>query len=104
MSHSQSTASSSDLQQVINNALKTFEKRTKMDLLSHFLASQLQACNSPGAILSTLQWHVQGQDRSQSSCDRWANSYVKWLNPIVTVLYPLSETLGEGVGLVSLGT
>jgi hypothetical protein len=75
-----------------------------MDLLSHPLASQLQACNSPGAILSTLQWHVQGLDRSQSSYDRWANSWVKWLNPIVTVLYPLSETLGEGVGLVSLGT
>jgi hypothetical protein len=28
----------------------------------------------------------------------------KWLNPTVNVLYALSATLGEGVGLVRLGT
>ena len=80
-----------------------YEKRTKMDILSHPLASQFQACNSPGAILSTLQRQVLGLDGSQSSCDRWVNSWVRWLGPIVTVLYALSETLGN-VSLVSLGT
>jgi hypothetical protein len=28
----------------------------------------------------------------------------KWLNPSINVLYALSATLGEGVGLVCLGT
>ena len=98
MSHSHLTAAStSNSQLIFNNALKAYEKRTKKDLLAHPLAAQLQACNSPGDILSILQQQAQGLDRSQSS-DRWT----KWLDPTVNVLYALSGTLGEGVGLVSL--
>jgi hypothetical protein len=81
--------------------LKTYEKRTKKDLLSHPLATRLQACDSPGAILSILQQQVQEFERSiGSSDDKWT----KWLDPTVNVLYALSATLGEGVGLVHLGT
>jgi hypothetical protein len=99
MSHSHLTAtSSSNFQLIINNALKAYEKRTKTDLLAHPLASQLQACDSPDAILAVLQQQVQGLDRSRSSDDRWT----KWLDPTVNILYALSQTLGEGVGLVSL--
>ena len=98
MSHSHLTAAStSNFQLIFNNALKAYEKRTKKDLLAHPLAAQLQACNSPGDILSILQQQAQGLDRSQSS-DQWT----KWLDPTVNVLYALSGTLGEGVGLVSL--
>jgi hypothetical protein len=98
MSHSYLTSSSSNFQLIINNALKAYEKRTKEDLLAHPLASQLQACDSPGDILAILQQQVQGLD--QSSDDRWT----KWLNPTMSVLYSLSDTLGEGVSLVSLRT
>ncbi|KAF8466795.1 hypothetical protein DFH94DRAFT_302190 [Russula ochroleuca] len=66
------------------------------DLLSHPLAAQLQACNSPGDILAVLHQQVQGLDQSRSPDDRWT----KWLDPTVNVLYTLSETLGEGVSLV----
>jgi hypothetical protein len=98
MSHSHLTAAStSNFQLIFNNALKAYEKRTKKDLLAHPLAAQLQACNSPGDILSILQQQAQGLDQSQSS-DQWT----KWLDPTVNVLYALSGTLGEGVGLVSL--
>ena len=98
MSHSHPTASSSsNFQLIINNALKAYEKRTKEDLLAHPLAAQLQTCNSPGDILAILQQQVQ-PDQSLPSDDRWS----KWLNPTVSVLYALSETLGEGVSLVSL--
>jgi hypothetical protein len=101
MSHSHLTAdSSSNFQLIFNNALKAYEKRTKMDLLAHPLASQLQACDSPAAILVVLQQRVQELDQSRSSDDRWT----KWLDPTVNVLYALSATLGEGVGLVSLKT
>jgi hypothetical protein len=97
-SHLTATSSSNNFQLIINNALKAYEKRTKKDLLAHPLASQIQACNSPGAILAILQQQIQGQDQSRSSDDRWT----KWLDPTVNILYMLSATLGEGAGLVSL--
>jgi hypothetical protein len=99
MSQSHLTAAStSNFQLIFNNALKVYEKRTKKDLLAHPLAAQLQACNSPGDIIAILQQQAQGLDQSRSS-DRWT----KWLDPTVNILYTLSSTLGEGVGLVSLG-
>jgi hypothetical protein len=98
MSHAQSTASSSspNFQLIINKALDKYKKRTKRDLLTHPLASQLQSCDSPGAILAILQQQVQGSDQSRNSDERWS----RWLDPTVNVLYALSSTLGAGVGLV----
>ena len=89
-----------NFQLILSNALKVYEKQTKNDLLAHPLAAQLQACNSPADILSILQQQVQGLDQSRTSNDRWT----KCLDPTVSVLYSLSETLGEGVALVSLRT
>jgi hypothetical protein len=102
MSNSHLTSNSSSyFQLIINNALKVYEKRAKKDLLAHPLAAQLQACNSPDAILTILQQLVQRPDQPQSSDDdRWTS----WLDPTVKVLYALSATLGEGVGLVSIRT
>jgi hypothetical protein len=97
-STSTSTATSStNFQLIFNNALKEYEKRTKNDLLAHPLAAELQDCNSPSAILAVLHQQVQGLDQSPSSDDRWT----KWLDPTVNVLHTLSDTLAEGVSLVS---
>ena len=97
MSHALPTvSSSSNFQLIINNALDNYKKRTKNDLLAHPLAAQLQSCNSPSAILAILQQQVQELDHSRSSDERWS----KWLEPTVDVLYALSSSLGEGVGLV----
>ena len=94
MSHSHLTAApSSNLQLVFDNALKAYENRTKKDLRTHPLAPQLQACNSPNAILAVLR---QGLDQSQSSDDRWT----KWLDPTINVLFTFSATVGAGVGMV----
>ena len=101
MSHSHlAAASSTNFQLIINDALKAYETRTKKELLSHPLASQLEACNSPAAILTVLEQQVQGPDQSRNCDDRWT----KWLGPTVNVLCTLSDTLGEGVGLVSFPT
>ena len=102
MSNSHPTAAaaaipSSNFQLIFNNALNTYKKRTKKDLLAHPLAAELQKCNSPTAILAVLHQQVQGLDRSPSD-DRWT----KWLDPTVNVLYMFSETLGEGISLVNL--
>ena len=101
MSHSHLTAaSSSSFQLIMENALESYKKRTKKDLLAHPLASQLQACDSPAAIIAVLQQQAQEPDQSRSGDDQWS----KWLVPTVNILYSISETLGEGVGLVSLQT
>ena len=95
---STSTATSStNFQLIFNNALKEYENRTKNDLLAHPLAAQLQDCSSPSAVLAVLRQQVPGLDQSSSNDDRWN----KWLDPTVNVLHTLSDTLGEGVSLVS---
>ena len=88
--------SSSNFQQIFDNALKAYQRRTKKDLLTHPLAAQLQACNSPSGILAVLQQQVKESNRSQSTDDR----LTKWLDPTVNVLCALSDALGEGVSLV----
>ena len=98
MSHSRSTASessSTNFQLVLNNALKAYEKRTKKNLLSHPLASQLQDCDSPGDIIAVLQQQIQGPNQSRSADERWT----KWLSPTINVLLTFSQTVGT-VGLV----
>ena len=93
-------SSSSNFQLIINNALDAYKKRTKKDLLAHPLVTELQSCNSSGAILAVLQQQVQGLDQSRRSHDRWT----RWLDPTVNVLFTFSATLGEGVGLVCVRT
>ncbi|KAI9451170.1 hypothetical protein BJY52DRAFT_1299099 [Lactarius psammicola] len=97
MSETLSIAStSSHFQAIFNAALKSYERQTKKDLIAHSFASQLQACNSPTAILAVLQEKAQELNQARSADDR----LTKWLNPTVSVLYAFSATLGEGVGLV----
>jgi len=99
MSHIQPIASSSSsFGRLFDDALKAYKKRTKQDLLAHPLVAQLQACDSPAAILALLSQQVQELNRSQNRDERWS----KWLDPTVSVLYAFSATLGEGVGLVCL--
>src|SRR6266852_2906594 len=90
-----STSSSPNFQLVFNNALDAYKKRTKNDLLAHPLVVQLQTCTSSGSVLALIHQQVQGVQRDD---DR----LTKWLDPTVRVLLAFSETLGEGVGLVSL--
>jgi hypothetical protein len=95
-----SSASSPDFQLIFNIALKSYERRTKSDLLVHPLAAQLQDCNSPNAVLALIRQQVQGLHQSQRADER----LTKWLNPTVNVLYTFSATLGGGVGTVCLRT
>jgi hypothetical protein len=87
-------ASSSSNFQLINNALDAYKKRIKKVLLAHLLVTELQSCNSSGAVLAVLQQQLQRLDQFRRSDDRW----MRWLNPTVNVLFTLSATFGEGVG------
>ncbi|KAI9434582.1 hypothetical protein H4582DRAFT_1975668 [Lactarius indigo] len=88
-------SSSSNFQLIFNTALKAYEKKTKRDLLTHPLASQLQNCDSLGSVLAVLQGQVDDLDRARESDER----LTKWLSSTVNVLLAFSATLGEGVSL-----
>jgi hypothetical protein len=100
MSRIHITSTSSNFQPIFDNALKAYKKRTKKDLLKHPLADRLEACNSPSSVLAVLQEQFKELNQSQNSNER----LTKWLDPTVIVLHALSESLGEGVGVVSIGT
>ncbi|KAI9436478.1 hypothetical protein H4582DRAFT_435325 [Lactarius indigo] len=90
------SSSHSNFQSIFHASLKAYERKTKKDLLSHPLATRLNSCDSPAAILTVLQDQVQEFEQSRSVDER----LTKWLDPTVNVLYAFSATLGEGVGLV----
>ncbi|KAI9432271.1 hypothetical protein H4582DRAFT_1117051 [Lactarius indigo] len=89
-------SSSSDFQAIFYAPPKSYEKKTKKDLLAHPLSAQLQTCNSPANILAVLRGQVQQFEQSTYGDDK----LTKWLNPTVNALYTFSAMLGEGVGLV----
>ena len=91
-------SSSSNFQLVFNTAVEAYEKRTKLDLLAHPLASQLQKCDSPTSIFAVLQCQADDLEQARKDDER----LTKWLGPTINVLIAFSDTLGEGVSLVCL--
>ena len=92
------TPSSFNNKVILDNALKAYKKKTKQDLFTHPLTSQLQACNSPADIMAIIQDQVHQFEQSRSSDERLR----RWLNPTINVLYAFSATLGEEVSLVHI--
>ena len=91
-------SSSRDFQEIFSAALKAYEKRTKVDLLLHPLASQLQACTSPASIIAVLQGQIDDLNEARENDER----LTKWLNPTVNVLLTFSATIRAGVSLVRI--
>src|ERR1700761_8361023 len=98
MSQSPSTPkSSSHFRTIFVAAINAYEKKTKTDLLTHPLATQIQSCNSSSDILAMLHDKANELDESRTHNERLSS----WLGPTINVLYAFSATLGQGVGLVS---
>ena len=94
------TASSSEsrFQSIFQAALKSYQKQTKKDLLTHPLASQLQSCGSTTAVLTILRDQVREFEKTSEGDER----LTKWLGPTVNVLNAFSAAVSGGVSLVSL--
>jgi hypothetical protein len=94
------TASSSEsrFQAIFQAALKSYQKQTKKDLLTHPLASQLQSCESTTAILAILHDQVREFEKNSDDNER----LTKWLGPTVNVLNAFSAAASAGVSLVCL--
>ena len=92
------STSNSNFASIFNAALETYKRKTKKDLASHPLLPTLQSCDSPEAALAVLREQIPGFGQSENGED----GLTKWVAPTVNVLYSFSDTLGQGVGLVSI--
>jgi hypothetical protein len=100
MSQKAATAvDSSHFKAIFQAALKSYQKQTKKDLLTHPLSSQLQMCESTTAILAILQEKVREFDKLSGD-----ERLIKWLGPTVNVLNVFSAAAFGGASLVSLNT
>ena len=92
------STSQSNFVPIFNAALEQYKRKTKNDLTSHPLLPSLESCGSPEAVLAVLRDQISGFSDSQDTDDR----LTKWVTPTVNVLYAFSDTLGQGIGLVSI--
>jgi hypothetical protein len=95
-----SNASNSSLQLLFDAALQNYEKQTRMKLVDHPFAKQLENCHSVDSVMDILQQ----QARALTEFRGDDGKVVKSLKRVVHVVHTLSTStiLGEGIGLVSL--
>ena len=79
---------------MLDAALAEYQKKTGTDLLAHWLAAELQTCESVDAVLDILR--DQAKAFEQSGDQR----LMRWIDPLVHVLHTFSGALGDGVSLV----
>jgi hypothetical protein len=89
---------SSSFQALFGAALKDYENRTRISLVNHPFAKQLEECDSLDSIIAIIQEQAKGFREFR----RNNGKLMKSVKCSVDVLYILSIStfLGEGVGLV----
>jgi len=96
----QTSTPSSDFKSILDaaliHALSEYKKKTGKELLDHPLATEVQRCDSVDGILAILQGQAREVQQSRDGDQR----LMKWISPVVDVLYPFSVTLGGVAGLV----
>jgi hypothetical protein len=91
------SSSSSNFTRIFDTAVDEYKKLTKEDLRTHPFATAFHVCNTPDTILDVFRGQAQAFQRFRKGDEK----LMKWLEPTVHVLFTLSATLGEGIGLVS---
>ncbi|KAH9170915.1 hypothetical protein EDB89DRAFT_1907383 [Lactarius sanguifluus] len=92
-SSSQIVAPSSIFKSMLDTALAEYQKKTGDDLLAHWLAAELQTCESVDGVLNILRDQAKAFEQSGDQ------KLMKWIDPLVHVLYTFSGALGDGVSL-----
>jgi len=93
-----SDPSISNFTAIFDAAAQEYKTLTKKDLTAHPFAAAIEDHNSPDSILNVFRNQARAFDAFRKGDDK----LMTLLTPIVNVLFTFSETLGEGVGLVSL--
>ncbi|KAH9170912.1 hypothetical protein EDB89DRAFT_2184737 [Lactarius sanguifluus] len=78
---------------MLDTALAEYKEKTGNDLLAHWLADELRTCGSVDAVLDVLR------DQAKAFGQSGDQKLMKWIDPLVHVLYTFSGALGDGVGL-----
>ena len=81
---------------MLDVALIEYKKKTGEDLQAVSLASELQSCESVDSVLDILRNQAKAFERSGDQ------KLMKWIDPLVHVLYTFSGALGDGIGVVSI--
>ena len=89
-------ASSSQFKAILDAALSEYKTKTGNDLISNPLAKELQSCESVEAVLDIIQRESMAIDKFRDGDKR----LMKWIGPLVNVLYTVSSILGAGVSIV----
>jgi hypothetical protein len=92
-----SPSNSSNFTKIFDTAVDEYKKLTKEDLRTHPFTTAFDICNTPDTILDVFR----GQAQAFHGFREGDEKLMKWLDPTVHLLFTLSATLGEGVGLVS---
>lgn len=79
---------------MLDTALAEYKKKTGDDILAHWLAAELQTCESVDAVLDLLR------DQAKVFEPSGEEKLMKWIDPLVHVLHAFSDALGDGVSLV----
>ena len=82
---------------IFDAATSEYQRVTGNRLDDHPVSAQLDFCDSPDAVSNVLRT----QARAFSKFRKGNEKLMTWLDPIVHILFTFSETLGEGIGLVS---
>jgi hypothetical protein len=92
-------AAPSNLQSILTTALEKYTAQTGKDLQNDPLAAEIRLCESPDDILHVFQAKAHEFDKFRNDNSK----LMKYLKPIVDVLYVLSNNaaLSAGVSLVS---
>ena len=100
MSTANRTASSSqsnaNFTAIFQAASNEYQRTTGKRLDTHPFTTQLDDCDSPEAALNVFRTQVQDFSKFRESDEK----LMKWLDPIVHLVFTFSKTLGEGIGLV----
>src|SRR6266404_4730497 len=90
------SSSESKFRSILDAALIDYKEKTGNELLDHPLAAEVQRCDSVDVILSILQAQAKAFKQSRAVDQR----LMKWIGPVVHILYTFSGALGSGVGMV----
>jgi hypothetical protein len=93
---SQTADASANFKSMLDAALIEYKNKTGMDLQAIWLASELHKCESVDSVLDILRNQASALEGSGDQ------QLMKWIDPLVHVLYTFSGALGDGASLVRI--
>jgi hypothetical protein len=84
------------LDAALSDALNEYKAKTGHELLIHPLAAEVQRCDSVDAILAIFQGQAEALKQFRAGDQR----LMKWISPVVDVLFKFSATIGGVASVV----